>query len=114
MVVIVIGNRPEPPRISNTNPQLTLLLLLIYKETRDRLEESSKPERVSLSSKMDQIRRLAERSCWTMLEEGCEEGLKEALFGKEAIIPRGGRQDQFLQSWIETGYPAARERGRGL
>ena len=103
-------NRLEPPRISHTNPQLTLFLLLIYKETKDRLQESSKPEEKSLSSEIDRIHRFAERSCWTKLEEGCEEGLKEALFGREAIIPKGGRQDKFLQSWIETGYPAARER----
>ncbi|KAL8792304.1 MAG: hypothetical protein Q9195_005095 [Heterodermia aff. obscurata] len=86
---------------------------LIPEETKDRLEHSSKPGEASLSSEMVQIRRLAERSCWAKLEEGCEEGLKEALFGREAIIPKGGRQDKFLQSWIETGYPAARERGRG-
>lgn len=104
-------NSPEPPRISNTNPQLTLLLLLIYKETRDRLEDSSKPDAESPSREIDQIHQLAERSCWTKLDEGCEEGLKEALFGREVIIPKGGRQDKFLQSWIETGYPAARERG---
>ena len=104
-------NSPEPPQISCTNPQLTLLLLLIYKETKDRLEASSKPKIVSLTSDIDQIHRCAESSCWTKLEEGCEEGLIEALFGSEAVIPKGGRQDKFLQSWIETGYPAARERG---
>ena len=45
------------------------------------------------------------------LEAGSREVLKETMFGKDAVIKEGGKQDKFLKSWIEMGYPYA-DRGR--
>lgn len=50
---------------------------------------------------MDGERKGAERR----LEEGSQTALRRTIFGRDAIIPKGGRQDKLLQSWMEMGYP---------
>ena len=33
------------------------------------------------------------------------DGLKDAIFGQGYFIPKGGKQDRFIRSWMELGYP---------
>lgn len=46
-----------------------------------------------------------EESIENGLERGSKEALRKVLFGKEAVIYKGGRRDELLKSWLEMGYP---------
>ncbi|KAG7005573.1 hypothetical protein G7Y79_00019g047530 [Physcia stellaris] len=91
----------EAPEIDDTNKPLTVFRLQIYNELNDRRQASPKGSDGSEQLEMEGERQGEARR----LEEGSQTALRRTIFGRDAIIPKGGRQDKLLQSWMEMGYP---------
>ena len=50
--------------------------------------------------------------CDTWLGASGRDKLKNTLFGENAYVAPGSRQDRMLRSWMEIGYPMRAQTGQ--
>ena len=109
--------RRAPPKVEDENPPLQLLYELLYNElagrNEARKEDWAEAHYLATRGIVPSDRSISP-PCDTWLRASGRDKLKNTLFGENAYVAPGSKQDRMLRSWMEIGYPRKAQRGQPL